>query len=521
MGATNCPETPRQKMIGMMYLVLTALLALNVSVEIINAFVTVNDGMEVTNQNFQNKNDATYSMFLKAYTGNPDKVRPFYDKAKQAQSLSKKMIDYINNVKWTVISKNEDLTLDEAKKLKVSEIKKKDNYDVSTTYFIGQSQDGSGGEAKKLRLAIEKYKEDMLNLVDPKLRTVMKLGLETKGDYRDASGQKQNWEMHNFYHTIIVANVTILNKLITDVLNAEYDVVNQLYSSVDASDFKFDKIGAKVIAKSNYVLTGETYEAEIFVAAYDTKSKIDASINGSTVVGDSGKITYKRAAGAEGLQKYSGVINVKTNNGIAQYPFEQEYIVARPSATVSADKMNVFYIGVDNPVTISVPGVANDKLRPSMTGGTLAKSGAGKYVVRVTQQGEANVTVNADFSGKVRNMGAVKFRVKRLPDPEASINGITEGMIDKNILMAVRGPMSKMPAGFDFEVSVPITSFVMSTVIKGDVFPFRSNGGQFSEEMKKAIQGAKRGQKFYFEAIQAKGPDGATRRLKPLILTIR
>ena len=144
MGATNCPETPRQRMISMMYLVLTALLALNVSVEILNAFVIVNESVETTNVNFGKKIDGTYSNFEKAYIGNPGKVKEFYDKAQKARKYSKELVDYVNDSKYELISKTEEISVEEAKKIIIKDIKRKDNYDTPTNYFIGKEGSKSG-----------------------------------------------------------------------------------------------------------------------------------------------------------------------------------------------------------------------------------------------------------------------------------------------------------------------------------------------------------------------------------------
>ncbi len=522
MGATNCPETPRQRMIGMMYLVLTALLALNVSVEIINSFIIVNESMETTNKNFSSKNNGTYSMFSQAYLENKEKVGPYWEKAQKAQKLSKDMIDYVNGLKFEMMKQTEGLaTIEEAKKLTLADIKRKDNYDTPTTFFIGQSQDGSAGKARELKERIIKYKSDMKALLDPKDRDKINLGLEVeKEDYKDKDGKKQNWEMHNFYHTIVVATVTILNKINAEILNAEYDVVNQLYSAVDAGKFTFDKIEAKVIPTSNYVLLGEQYQAEIFVGAFDTKSTISAEINGATIQGDSGLVMYKAAASSEGLKKYTGQINVKTPFGTKSYSFENEYIVAKPSATVSADKMNVFYIGVENPVTVSVPGIANEKVKPSIAGGSMKPIGGGKYIVSVSQNGKAIITINAEFDGKMRAMGKSEFRVKRVPNPVPQIGGISEGFIEKGKLAAAGGIVAKL-IDFDFDLTMVVTSFTMQTIKAGDLSPkLLSKSNKFTPDMLSALNQAKRGQKFWFENITAKAPDG-NRQLPSINLTIK
>ncbi len=531
MGATNCPETPRQRMISMMYLVLTALLALNVSVEILNAFVTVNESMEKTNTNFASKNIGTYSMFKAAYLANQEKVGPFWDKAQKAQTYAKGMVDYINNLKYELLVKSGDAkTIKEAKKLEVKDIKRKDNYDTPTNYFIGQDEaNARGAKGEELKNKIIEYKKNMLDLLSPEDRKKVNLGLNVEDNvvFNDKDGKKQNWQQHNFYHSIIVATITILNKTVAEILNSEYDIVNQLYSAVDQGKIAFDKIEAKVIPASNYVLLGDQYQAEIFVGAFDTKSTLTANINGTTITGDKGLITYKVGASSEGLKKYKGNISVKTPFGTRDYPFESEYIVAKPSATVSADKMNVFYIGVDNPVTISVPGMANEKVKPSFTGAgiTAVNKGGGKYIVNVKGPvgQSAKVSVNADMDGKQKSMGVTEFRVKKLPSPDAAIGGqVNQPLIELSLLKAAGGIAAKLPADFDFQASFVVTSFTMQMIVGTEAYPMLiSKNNKFTPEMMSQINSrAKKGTKLYFESIVVRGPDGQ-RKINDVSIKIR
>ena len=343
MGATNCPETPRQRMISMMYLVLTALLALNVSKEVLEAFVTVNETMEVTNENFTKKINNSYANFDKANSEAPGKVGPYYKKAMEAKKISKDLIDYIYDIKAELIAKVQDIPKEEAKTFPLKKVNRKDNYDDPTNYFIGDSQDGSKGKSLELKNKINDFRTKMIALLDIKVQDhySKSLGLKTEGPYEDADGKVQNWEMHHFYHTIMAATVTILNKLVAEVKNVEFDIISQLYTSVSAADFKFDKIMAKVVPKSSYVLVGDNYEADIFVAALDTKqnpevligSGVDTSTNkilggARTVEAVEGIGKLKIPAGAEGLQKFGGLINVKSpSGGILSYPFQEEYIL--------------------------------------------------------------------------------------------------------------------------------------------------------------------------------------------------
>jgi gliding motility-associated protein GldM len=537
MGATNCPETPRQRMISMMYLVLTALLALNVSKEILDSFLVVNEGLIVTNENFDKKVEGTYTQFSNQLGINRAKVLPFYEKAMQAKKMSKELVDYIENAKVEVISKESGLPVAECKNVNLRAIPARDKYNEGTRYFIGDSPTGAGGRAAEMKGKIEAYKVAMLNLLDPKYRSTMKLGLETKGPYKDASGKERNWEIHHFYRTILTANVVILNKLILEVKNAEFDVINALLTSVTGEDFKFDQIGAKVVAKSNYILTGETYEADIFVAAYDTKqtplievgSSVDTItkvITGSvtTVEGLNGVGKLKLPAGGPGVKQFGGLIKIKGADGTEKsYPFNSEYVVGTPSATISPTKMNVFYIGVDNPVSISVPGASNEQVSASITGGggsITRATGNGMWTVKVTTPTqECMVNVGAKMGASTRSMGSMKFRVKRVPDPVAYVAGVRGGTVTKGALVACGGLVSKME-GFDFELTCPITSYTL-TIKKGpDLMSETTTGSKYNATMINMLNAVSRGTKVWFEDIKAKGPTGDTRNLGTITIKV-
>lgn len=527
-------ETPRQKMIAMLYLVLTALLALNVSKQILDAFIIVNESMEMTNENFAKKLDNSFARFKIQYQLNPNKVGPYWDKAQTAQKLSDEMINYVDSVKYTMIMMNEGLkSYEDAKKLTLKKASRKDNYDRPTRYFIGSSHDGSAGESKKLRERIDNYRKNMLDLVDPKYRSSMKMGLDTKGPYFDADGKKQNWEMHNFYRTIMAADVTILNKIKAEIYNAEFDVVNNLYASVTAEDWKFDKIAAKVIPRSSYVFMGEEYQAEILVAAYDTKQNPDVRYiigsdtllpsnfrNASRIEGSRGVVTLKLGATAEGLKKFAGIIKIVSPLGDTMaFHFNDEYIVAKPALTISPSKMNVFYVGVDNPLDISVPG-SPEKIIPSISVGRIRPEGKG-WIVSDLPKGtrEAVVSVSAVFAGKTKNMGTYTARLKRVPDPIAQIGGKTEGVIARNLVLASPYLVSAMPVGFDFDLKYVVTSYNFVTDITGDITEVKVQGNRLTPEIVRLINVAKKNKRIWFEGINVKGPDG-DRTIAPISLKL-
>jgi gliding motility-associated protein GldM len=545
-------ETPRQKMIAMLYLVLTALLALNVSKEILDAFLVVNESMETTNEIVAKKIGTVYQQFAQQNMLNPEKVGEHYDKAKLAREYSEEMIDYLEHVKFKAVQVSEH-NMDSTKLVEkyytvervpdpisgdtktrlipnLKEIPSRDKYDQTTNHFINR------GNATKLKDRLDEYRTKMEELIPEEYRNRVKIGLRTDEEYRDADGNLRSWEMHHFYHTILAAEITILNKLIAEVQTTEFDVVSELFSEISLTDFKFGAVTAKIIPKTNYIIKGQKYEAEVLVAAYDDQTNPDVYIvQGATAItdanlsqarkweGEGGIVKLEWNANTEGPQRFAGIIEMTNPEGeVERHPFVHEYIVAPPSLTVAAKKMNVFYRAVDNPVSISVPGIAKNKIRPSITAGEIIPDpeAPGDWLVRITEGvGTATVSAQAEYEGQWMDMGAFEFRVKRVPDPVAEIAGKKEGSITKNELLAAGAIIPKM-YDFEFDLNFRVTSYRMGTIINGDWVPKRGSGNRFSGEIEDMIRNSRRGQKFFFENIQAQGPDGTQRTLNTINLTI-
>jgi len=512
-------------MIGMMYLVLTALLALNVSKEIINAFVTVNDSLEVSNQNTSNRNARIYSDFQKAMLNDPAKVGPFNDKAQKIKKSSSDMIAYIDSIKREMTRQVEGIE-NKADSVPVArDISKKDDYDVPTNMMCGDANDGVGHGATKFKERIAQFKKEVATTLGPD--DAKKFGpridqlLNTKDPDPDkVADGKRTWEMATFYHNPVVASLALFTKFQADVRNVESELINHLYTSIDASSFKFDQLEARVIAPTSYVLTNQEYKADIFLAAFSSTSNPEITIGGAPITVENGMGKYSTRPGSEGIKKYGGVIKVKdpATNETKEYPFEAEYIAAKPASVVSADKMNVLYIGVENPMSISVPGVADANVTATISGGGAslakdAKSGSSKYIAKATTQGEATISITAKLDGKGVPMGQFKYRVKRVPDPVAMIGGSKGGPINKAVL-AAQTSVNSIMENFDFELYFRVKGFRMTLIRKGkDPTELESNNNLITPQMKGAIQSAGPGSKVYFEYIKATGPDGTTRSL--------
>jgi gliding motility-associated protein GldM len=525
--------SPRQKMIGMMYLVLTALLALNVSKEILDAFVTINTGLENTGKSFDADIASLYARFDEKKSIDPIRVSANWEKAQQAKKMSVEMNQYIDILKKRIIRETEGFVNHEEDTVRLKYLDSKDNYDISTNILCGQSEDGSDGEARILRDKLNAYEKSMLALLPENTAKQMHLSIDTE-DPNDG-GETKTWEMRNFYHAPLAASVTILSKIQDDIKSAEADVVNELLKATDADIIPFDTVAARVIAPTNYVLLGEEYNADIFLAAfnrtlipqvlignYDTATgKMIGAYDSLPVHDGLGKYTLK--TDKEGIMTYSGVINMKTPKGTyKQFPFESQYIVARPSANVSATNMNVMYGGLDNPIKVSVPGVPNEKVRVTCTNGQLIPTGNGEYIVRKPTVGKCTLNVAAETdSGAVRPMGSTEFRVKRLPKPYASVSGVNGGKATKSQMQASPGLIC-VYENFEFPAQPKVTKFRVEVMRNGIVDQTNIiTGNLFDQACKNKFSGLARGNKVIISDIEAVGPDGIPVKLDPLVIAIQ
>ncbi|HDJ33179.1 MAG TPA: gliding motility protein GldM [Bacteroidetes bacterium] len=537
-------ETPRQKMIGMMYLVLTALLALNVSKEAVEAFKLVDEGLTKTTANFVAKNELIYQDFAEKAVSNPVKAGPWKRRADEVKQRADELINYIQDLKLEIITKAEgkDSEAIAGGQIHTREIKKIDENNVPSEVMIGADQNGKAYDLKAMIVDFREFiMNDIVAVEAVNIRESIANSLNTD-DYTEKDGSRVSWEIHNFHTLPLVAVITILSKIQVDIRNAEAETLNYLYNQIEAGSFKFNKLVPTVIPNSNYILRGNEYRAEVFIAATDTtqKPRIMVGNYDSTVTAD-GVVTYqmvgdytelpidKNGRGVYsikpeslGSRRWGGLIRLQAPDGsMVDYPFRSSYQVSEASLVVSPTKMNVLYSGLDNPVDISVPGVAEDKIRVSLSRGTIRKISGSSYIIRPGRAGKPDVIVNviADVDGVQRRMPPKPFRVKNVPDPVAQVAGRERGDISKAELMAQAGIFAVMK-DFDFELSFRITGFKISINDRGYTVEEESNSNRITEAQRQLLDRLRRGDQVVFQDIKAVGPDGNTRPLPPVVLKV-
>ncbi len=540
-------ETPRQKMIGMMYLILTAMLALNVSKEAVEAFKKVEDSLAKTTANYIKKNAITYAALDAAAAENPEKAGNWKAKGDEVHARADELFNYIQDLKVEIIktAEGEDSeALLPDNQIDIYKVKKIDENNVPSNILIGADQ---GGKANSLKALINDYRTFLVETLDGKdiaaEQSIMSI-LNTD-DPINLEKKKETWANAQFQALPLVAVITILSKMQVDVRNTETDVLNFLYSQIDAASFKFTKIIPTVVPVSTYVMLGNEYEAQIFVAATDTTQDAEILIGNYTtsrsadgtssyeMVGDYTKVpvnesgigVYRVKPGSLGEKSFGGVIKLKSPDGAMRaYKFDSKYSVGMPNVVVSPTAMNVLYQGIKNPIDISVPGIGSDKLSVRMTNGEINKGKyknyRGEWTAEPRTVGQnAQIIVSANINGKVQSFPPVEFRVRRLPDPEARFANLKEG----NVLRSVAGAQQVVTAtleNFEFDLTYTVTGFTVSVNDKGFEITGDSNNNRLTDKQKSMIAGLRAGQKLIIEKITAVGPDGRTRNLNPIILKI-
>jgi gliding motility-associated protein GldM len=516
-------ETPRQKMIGMMYLVLTALLALNVSKEILDAFVVVNNGLVQTDKNFKTNNALLYSSLEAQLSTDPVRAKVAVESSRKLKKWAQETHEYIANLKKELIAIEDQIAPEAAAKIldSLANVQNKDKYDNSTRIMCGDGTVGSKGKATELKNKLIEFKKNLVSILPESVKKTTNLGLKTDDPPKKGT-ENVTWETEKFYHLPIAAQIVVLSQLQTEIRNAEGTVLNELFKSIGAKTIKVDKLAAQLVPSANVVAIGEEFTAKIFVAALNSSSIPDVTVNGGKVseVDENGFVVFRSRPSSEGEQTVRASVrftNAEGNPETSEKEFT--YTAVKPMAVVSPTQMQVFYIGVDNPVSISVPGSSPDKIDATIQGcgGSLTKSGSGMYTARVTSPGECAVSVSvrkADGGGAM-NMGAPKFRAKKLPDPTPTFAGAKPGDgIGIATIKAAPFLSAALPDDFVFKAAFQVLSYTFEVQQKGGgIEEAEITGNRLNDKALSLLNKAKPNGKVYLTGIKVKGPDQVVRTL--------
>jgi len=544
----SLPKEPRQKMINIMYLVLTALLALNVSKQIVHAFVVVNTGLQKTNENTSTQNNAILTKFDEAWKKDAKATAPYRDAAQLVTKKADEMVNYIQNMKSDLVAAVDKpkWKLDKADTM-VEYIDAKEDFTTPTGILLGEGDDVSKGKAHELKLKLAEYRKSLVTLFSNKSicpggyadTAKVKLGLLTPSIVVPGEG-KQTWEYYYFGEAPLVSDIVTFTELQADVRNAQAAMLNYFYSEIGASDVKVSSFIGKILPASTYVLVGDSFRADIFPTAImktlpprieigDSNKADDPKQGTQVAIGPDGIGHYSFKTDHEGPGRIYGLIRIPdpVTGAPVAYPFSTNYIVAKAAVTVSPTEMNVFYAGIPNPVDISAAGFSNDQLHPSMSGGSISPSGPkGHFNVNCSADAigkDATITVSATMpDGSHKSLPAQKFHVKRIPDPTCYAGGKSGDVsMSKLQIQAVPKVEAKMPADFNFQgVAFNVISFTMSIGVNGVFVDKTINGNRITPDVLSLINQAPKGGYIIVKNVQVKGPDGRGRTIQGMAIRL-
>jgi gliding motility-associated protein GldM len=510
----SLPKEPRQKMINIMYLVLTALLALNVSSEILNAFKTVNRSLENTNKTVTQSTATILKSLEDKTTENQTKDRAlvWFPKAQQASTISKALYDRIEALK------NKILTMAGGKPGDPSVNFKEDNLEIVTRMMVKE------GEGKRLLADLNKYKTDILG-IDPEIDSAFKTSLQIDlSNPPGRDGKKRDWDVAYFHMVPTVAGLTILSKFQNDIKTAENKVVAYCHQKVGEVKVIFDSYSAIVGQNSNYLMPGQKIEIKAGVGAFSKAAQPNIYIGGALVpLGEEGFALKELEAGANGQHKIPVKISFfnQTTGKMDERTYDVEYTVGSANASIALDEMNVLYIGYDNKVTIAASGAGDEKVNAVLSGGggSLNKLGGGRYIAKVnTVTDDAKITVSVD--GKV--VGVSQFRVRTIPDPVATIGGV---MSNENMTagqMKAQTGVGAYIKDFPLKLQYTVVSFTISADnADGDIEEAPCTGNTWSPRALSIIKNLTSGRTVTVDNIRAQGPDGRVRKIPGLVYYIK
>jgi len=524
----SLPKEPRQKMINMMYLVLTALLALNVSTEVLIAFKTVNRSLENSNKVITQKNDLTYRQFNDALADakTAAQAKIWSKTAFQAQSMAATFSKYIEDLKRNLQKESGLKTVDGKEEYNIGDL------DAATRMF------DQGGHGKKLYDSLIQIRQALLDLLDPSnydslSPTVKDELIKTKADFTtrlpiDASvppsetgeaekkDPAENWTIRYFHMTPTVAALTILSKFESDVKNSESQVVDYLHKQIGEVKVRYDKQDAIVEPSATYVMPGDDLSITAGIGAFSSTAKPTITFDGAGApVGDEGTAVFKTKASGSGPHQVTVKIDYfKPDGSIGHANQIVKYDVGVPSgASMFLEKMNVVYIAVDNPVTVSGGSVGAEKVHVSFSNGTITKTSGDEYNIVPTTPGEGKIIIDA--AGKPTPF---TVRVKYLPDPKGYVGSHIGGVVSSAEFKAIGGVLAKLES--DFQAGFTVLDYKLAATINGQYIEAPNQGPRWTGQAQTLVNRCTPGTHVFIDELRCQGKDGKIRTLPGMIFTL-
>jgi len=519
-------------MINMMYLVLTALLALNVSTEVLIAFKTVNRSLERSNEVVTQKNDLTYTAFASNMTDPQTKALAaiWAPPAMTVKQISSDFTTYLERLKTNLNKESGDKIVDGKEDYNIGDL------DAATRMFDTQ------GHGPKLYDSLINYRLQLLDLLDPShypgVSDLTKADLaKAKADFAkrlpidtqipqsetgeaSTSDSAKNWTLRYFHMTPTVAAETILSKFESDVKNSESQIIDYLHKQIGEVKIKFDQFDAIVSPSATYVMPGDDLSIKAGIGAFSAAAKPEVTFNGQgSPVNDQGVAEYK--VKAEGAGEHTVMVNIaytKPDGTKDTKPVAVKYTVGVPSgASIFLEKMNVVYVAEDNPVTISGGSVGAEKVHVSFTNGDISKVSGDSYNVVPKTIGEGKIIVTAN--GKETPF---TVRVKYLPDPTGFIGTHTGGSVSSAEFKAIGGVLAKLQ-NTEFQSGFVVIDYKIAAVGGGisTYIEAQNTGTRWSGQAASIVDKCTPGTHVFIDNLRCKGKDGRIRELPSMVFTLK
>lgn len=504
------PNSPRQKMINLMYLVFIAMLALNVSSEVLDGFDLVEEGLEQTIKSTEGQNKQILWDLTNINNQNPEKAKLWFAPASDFTKKSDDLFQYIQQLKLRIAQETDGKNAD------IDNIDNKENLDAAAEVMLTSPN----FEGKKLKEAINKYRELAISLASDNSKSNIKDRLNTEIPKQGRKDHK-NWEEAFFEKMPTSAAITLLTKIQSDVRAAQGEVLTDLYNNIGADDYRVNRLEAHVIPKSEFVMSGGAYQGKVVLTAVDSTKKPKFSVPGINEDG-----IFSIGAGAAGINKvFAGNLIINTPDGDKSYPFKSIYHVVPKMSTIQLADANILYAGEANRLTISVPGASNEQLKATATNGSISKSGENW----IATPSKAGVDMKISVYNGSTFVNDQLFKVRLLPDPTPYIEykdadgnpkRYKGGRIAKATILGAAGLKAAIDDGLiDRQFAVLRFTTVFFDAM-GNAVREVSEGTNFTDRQKAMMRQLGRGKTFFISDVKVRGRDGVERDLTALEVRI-
>ncbi|WP_213521415.1 gliding motility protein GldM [Nonlabens sp.] len=487
-------QSPRQKMINLMYLVFIAMLALNMSKEVLQAFGLIEENLSTSNTALAEVNSAALADLNQKARTNAKQYEAAAATAQQISKLSNDYNDYLESVKIKLTS-----TIEEGSEKDYQVQDKTDILDNS--FFVG---DKLKPEGKEFKAKMNQYKNDMIAALGDGYSAV-KAELSSKFDTSeetDREGLKREYVEYNYKGYPLIASKTKLTLLQNEVRNVQSDIMSQLLQGKLIQIASMNNYKSIVNLDKTAFFNGEAVTGSVVLGRYDdTTVPSKVVINGEVIKKEdikNGQIALKLGSGSVGEKKITGYMEFIENDSIIKIPIDSEYaVIPKPnSATISADKMNVVYRGVENPMTVAFAGVPDNKV--SVSGAGLTKAGTG-YIMKPGAGKTVTITATGTLPNGDKVSDSKEFRIKNLPRPTGMVSKSYENIAKTRANLAI-STVSAEFLDFDFDLTPKVTSFLFKVPGQPSV---PVSGTKLNASATNVLRKARKGDLVQFAQIKA------------------